>query len=214
MPGFLGKFAAAAIATAGVLQPAEPTGPAAIMEALVFGFDMAPPSRTAGLPADVQRSLARYRARVRMFRPTIERPPDLHGPEGSLYYKRIGVERAIFALFDRPEIVKLADEYARQADLFYEWEGFADSPISEAASADSFLVRHPGSPIAPYVQLFAGHRKLCAVSGLEGLDPRSDQGHQIAREADRQLAQARDAGHPLIRSVAQYLLTTRKCFER
>ena len=33
MPGFLGKFAAAAIATAGVLQPAEPTGPAAIMEA-------------------------------------------------------------------------------------------------------------------------------------------------------------------------------------
>ena len=110
--------------------------------------------------------------------------------------------------------MKLADEYARHADLFYEWEGFADSPIGEAASADSFLVQHSGSPIAPYVQLFAGHRKLCAVSGLEGLDPSSDRGQQLAREADRQLAQARDAGHPLIRSVAQYLLTTRKCFER
>ena len=71
MPGLLGKIAAAAIAAAWVLQPAEPTGPAAIMEALLFGFDMAPPSRTAGLRADVQRGLARYRARVRMFRPTI-----------------------------------------------------------------------------------------------------------------------------------------------
>jgi hypothetical protein len=214
MQGFLSALTVSVLCTVTAIQVAEPTGAAAIMESLLFGFEIAPPRRTAGLPIEIDRSLARYRARARMFRPTIQRPADLDGPAGSLYYKRVGVERALFSLFDHANSMQLAEDFATSVALSYEWEGFADVPLGEAASADSFLVLHPNSPIAGYVRLFAGHRKLCAVSGLEGLDPGSDRGQQVAREADRQLAQARDDGQPLIRIVAEYLLTTRKCFER
>jgi hypothetical protein len=195
-------------------QSAEPSGAPAVMESLLFGFEMAPPARTSGLPADAQPALAKYRERARLFRPTIQPPADLDRPEGSMYRKYVGLERALFCLFDRPDSLQLAEAYLKQARLFYEWEGFADSPLAEAVSADAFLAGHPSSPLAPYAQLFSGHRKLCAVSGLEGLDPASGRARQIAREADSQLALARDAGYPLIRIVAEYLLTTRKCFER
>ena len=52
------------------------------------------------------------------------------------------------------------------------------------------------------------------MSGLEGLDPGSDMGVRITREANSQLQAARDSGHALLRVVADYLLTTRNCFER
>ena len=197
-----------------LFQAAEPTGAAAIMESLLYGFEMAPPSRTADLPADAQRSLAKYRERERLFRPTIKRPDNLDGPEGSGYFKRVGLERALFCLFDRSDSLQLAEEYSTQIQLLYEWEGFADSPLTEAASADAFMAEHRDSSVAPHAQLFAGHRKLCAVSGLEGLDPKSDRARSIARDADMQLELARGAGYPLIRVVADYLLKTRKCFER
>ena len=175
---------------------------------------MAPPNRTAALPRDIQQSLAKYRERERVFKPTIKRLENLDGPEGSGYFKRVGLERAVFCLFDRSDSLKLAEEYSTQISLLYEWEGFADSPLTEADSADAFLAQHRNSPIAPYIHLFAGHRKQCAVGGLEGLDPKSDRALGIARDADVQLKLARDAGHPLLRIVADYLLTTRKCFER
>jgi hypothetical protein len=197
-----------------LVQPTEPTAAAAIMEALLYGFEMAPADRTTGLPSDAQRSLARYRQRERRFKATIPRPSNLDGPEGSAYFKRVGLERALFSLIDRPDSLRLADEYSTQIALLYEWEGFADSPLQEAASADEFLTQHRNSPVAPYVHLFAGHRKLCAVSGLEGLDPNSDTAQGIARDADADLRTARNAGHPLIRIVADYLLASRKCFER
>jgi hypothetical protein len=191
-----------------------PTGAAAVMESLLFGFEIAPAALTAGLPADAARSLATYRQRERLFTPTIAPPENLDGPEGSLYAKRVGIERALFCLLDRPDSLQVAEDYATQIKLFYEWEGFANAPLTEADSADDYLAQHPTSAAVPYVQLFAGHRKLCAVSGMEDLDPASDRGQRIARDAIRQLTAARNAGHPLLRMVADYLLTSRKCFER
>ena len=191
----------------------EPTGAAAIKEALLYGMAMAAPSRTAGLPPDVDRSLAAYRDCERAFEPTIARPPDVKRlPRDSVYAKRVGVERAVYCAFDRPAAAARA--YATDVHLLYEWEGYADSPLSEAASADAFLKRHPDSPIAPYVHLFAGHRKLCAVGGLEGLDRASARARDISRDADRQLGIARDQGPPLVRIVAEHLLSTRRCFDR
>jgi hypothetical protein len=195
-------------------QLTQPTGAAAVMESLLFGFDMAPAALTAGLPADAARSLATYRQRERAFKPTIARPAKLDGPEGNLYFKRVGIERALFCLLDRPDSLEAAEDFATGIKLFYEWEGFANGPLTEADSADDYVAQHPASAAVPYVQLFAGHRKLCAASGMEDLDPASDRAQGIARDADRQLAAARDAGHPLVRIVADYLLTSRKCFER
>jgi hypothetical protein len=195
-------------------QSAEPIGAPAVMESLLFGFEMAPPSRTSGLPGDALAAVAKYRDRERLFRPTLPPPQNLDGQEGPVYRKYVGLERALFCLFDRSDSLQLADEYLKRARLLDEWEGFADSALSEAIAADAFLADHPGSPLAPYAQLFSGHRKLCAVSGLDGLDPASDRARGIAREAESQLVLARDAGHPLIRIVAAHLLSSGKCFER
>ena len=197
-----------------LFQAAEPTGAAAILESLLFAFKLAPPTRTVGLPADAQRSLVKYRERDRLFKPTIKRPKSLDTPEGSVYFQRVALERALFCLYDRSDSLHMAEEYATELRLFYEWEGFAEGPLTEAASADAFLAKHRNSFVAPFALLFAGHRKLCAVSGSRDLDPKSDRARAIARDADMQLGLARDAGHPLIRIVAEYLLETRKCSER
>jgi len=133
-------------------------------------------------------------------------------PEHSLQLKRIALERALIGLFDTPGIEALAYEYARGAPLSYEWEGFADGPLREAAAADQFLEENPASPIAPYANLFAGHRKMCAVSGLEGLNPSSDKARAITQAAATQLHLARGSGHPLISFVAEHVLETRRCF--
>lgn len=63
----------------------------------------------------------------------------------------------------------------------------------------------------PVLNLFAGHRKLCAVSGLEGLDLSSERAQEVARAGVTQLKLARDSGHPLIRFVAAHLLEIRRC---
>ena len=94
---------------------------------------------------------------------------------------------------------------ARQTTALLRMEGFADGPLTEAASADALWCNIEF--VRRVMRSFAGHRKLCAVSGL-GLDPKSDKARGIARNADMQLRLAHDAGHPLIRIVADYLLTT------
>lgn len=197
-----------------LVQPPEPTGAAAIMESLMYGFEMARPSRTADLPPETQGSLAKYRERERIFsrRSNVRRVLAAHrGPCTSSAWA--GSAHCSAALID-PTSRHLAEEYSTQVRLLYEWEGFAASPLTETASADAFLAQHRNSPVAPYAQLFAGHRRRCAVSGLEGLDPKSEKVRGIARDADRQLELARDAGHPLIQIVADYLVRTTKCFER
>jgi hypothetical protein len=120
----------------------------------------------------------------------------------------------LFCLLDRPDSLLVAEDYATQIAVLYEWEGFAARPLTEAASADQYLARHPNSAAVPYVQLFAGHRKLCALSGMEGLDPASDRAQALARDADQQFTAAHNAGHPLLRIGAGDLLAGRKCDER
>lgn len=184
-------------------QASESTDAAAVIETLLFGLEMAPATRTAGLPADAQQRLARYRQREKGFTSTIPRPPDLDGPLGSLYWKRVGIERAIFSLMDRPDGLAIAESVATSIHFQYEWEGFAGSPLTEAAAADAFLEEHSASPAAAYVQLFAGHRRLCAASGFQGLDPQSQEGRRVAGEAERHLSIARDSGDPILRVVAE-----------
>lgn len=93
----------------------------------------------------------------------------------------------------------------------YEWEGYADGPLDEAASADAFLEQHADSPIAPYLWLFAGHRRVCALGAIEGLDPASAAGRRVADEARDRLRRARQMGHPLVRLAADRLLERPSC---
>lgn len=55
-----------------------------------------------------------------------------------------------------------AASYAREARLSYEWEGFPDGPIEEAAYADDYLRRHRRTALKPYLQLFLLYRYRAA----------------------------------------------------
>jgi hypothetical protein len=65
--------------------------------------------------------------------------------------------------------------------------------------------------MAPYLNLVAGHRKLCA-SEMDGAAADA-WSRALAADARRQLTRARDGGNRLIRVVADRLLQTKRCFE-
>ena len=172
---------------------------------------MAPLTDTRELSPDVQARLAEYRRREQAFRSALKASPNESSEERELLAKRVRIERVIFCLFPRRDSARVAASYASDADISYEWEGLSDPPRHEAAFIDGLLRDVPQPWLVPYLNLIAGHRKLCA-SQLEGPETRI-QRDAIAADARRQLARARDAGHPLIRVAADHLLTTSRCIE-
>jgi hypothetical protein len=181
----------------------EPTGAAAVVDALLWGTPMAPAARTPGLAADVQRALGDYRERERSFRSALKAARNASPDEQELFAKRVKIERVVFCLFPRRDIARIAASYASDADVSDEWEG-ADGPRREAAFIDGLLRDLPEPWLAPYLNLIAGHRKLCA-SWLQGAGTQA-QRDATAADARRQLMQARDGGHPIIRIAADQLL--------
>ena len=75
-------------------------------------------------------------------------------------------------------------------------KGSLSAPLQEAASIDRLLADLPFPWLAPYFNLIAGHRKLC--------------GEHVA-EAERQLKLARDGKQPIVKVVAEHLLSTKRC---
>jgi len=192
-------------------QPEEPAGAAAVVRAIVWGLPMAPADRTADLPTDVQQRLAEYRKRDQTFRTALKAAPNESLEERSLFEKRVRIERVIFCLFPRRDSARMAAAYASDAEIAYEWEGLSEPPRREAAFVDALLRDLPQPWLAPYLHLIAGHRKLCA-SRLEGPET-PGQRDAMAADARRQLARARDGGHPLIRVAADYVLIAGRCLE-
>ena len=184
------------------------SGVAAIASALLSGVAMPAASRTSGLPADVERALTSYRRRERLFNQTVHPP---RNPMKDRTWRVEGLRRVVFALFDRPDSRQLSADLMSKLRVLDEWEGMASSPLEEAASADAFLIGDPDSPVADYVRLFSASRKLCAVSGLAGLDSASTEGHQVAAAADADLALASRSSQVLIRVAAQQLSRSRAC---
>jgi hypothetical protein len=183
----------------------EPTGAAAVADALLWGTPMAPAARTPGLAADVQRALGDYRERERSFRSALKAARNASADEQELFEKRVKIERVIFCLFPRRDIARIAASYASDADVGDDWED-ANGPRLEAAFIDGLLRDLPEPWLAPYLNLIAGHRKLCA-SQLDGAGSQQRR-EEVADDARRQLTRAHDGGHPLVRIAADYLLST------
>ena len=116
-----------------------------------------------------------------------------------------------FCLFPRSDSAKVAPQYALDADIEPDWHGLPEMPRREAKFIDRLLADLPKPWLAPYLNLLAGHRKLCA-SELEGsaADARS---RALTAEGRRQLARARDSGNRVIRLVAEELLASGRCGE-
>ena len=159
----------------------------AVADAVLWGRPMPDAERTKDLPKRVQEALSEYRARERAFQSALKPPPGVTDEEQALLVKRIGIERVVFSLFARKDSARVAAGYALDADL-----------DGGARFIDELLRDLPVKWLAPYLNLVAGHLKLCA-----------DQ----PDDARRQLVVAREGGHPLIRISAQYLIETGTCMK-
>lgn len=192
-------------------QATEPIGAAAVAAAVVWGLPMAPEDRTQDVPLKSQTALAEYRRRELAFHSRLTRPPGATPTEREMFEKRIAIERVLFCLYPRREIGRVAAGYASDADVAYEWEGMSELPRREAAFVDILLGDLQQRWLAPYLNLIAGHRKLCA-SQLEGPESETDR-RTMAGAARAQLKRARDGGHPLVRLAAEHVLSTGRCIE-
>ena len=186
-------------------------GAAAVADAVLWGKEMPPAEATVDLPRNVQSQLAEYRERERIFHSGLTPPPGATGEERESYERRVGIERVVFCLFPRGDSAKVAPQYALDADIEPDWQGLPEMPRREARFIDRLLADLPKPWLAPYLNLVAGHRKLCAGE-MDGsaADART---RALTAEARRQLTRARDGGNRVIRLVAEELLTSGRCGE-
>jgi hypothetical protein len=186
-------------------------GAAAVADAVLWGKPMPPADATADLPRNVQSQLAAYRERERLFRSALTPPPGATGEERESYARRVGIERVVFCLFPRGDSARVAPQYALDADIEPDWQGLPEMPRREARFIDRLLADLPKPWLAPYLNLVAGHRKLCAGE-MDGsaADART---RDLTAEARRQLTRARDSGNRVIRLVAEQLLASGRCGE-
>ena len=191
-------------------QPAL-SGAAAIADAVLWGREMPASALTPDLPKNVQNQLTEYLDRERTFHSGLTPPPGATDDERETYERRVGIERVVFCLFPRADSAKVAPQYALDADIEPEWDGLPENPRREARFIDRLLADLPKPWLAPYLNLVAGHRKLCA-SEMDGVnaDARS---RALTDDARRQLTKARDGGNRIVRIVADHLLTTARCGE-
>lgn len=184
---------------------ADAAGAAAVADALLWGHVMPPPEVTSNLPSGVQRSLTEYRRREEEFKSGLTPPPGATDEEQAVFEQRVGIERVVYSLFPRRDSARIASLYALDVDFSLTWEGAADLPRREAAFINQLLRDLPQPWLAPYLNLIAGHRRLCAgeLESASGSD-----GAASIRDAQRQLAAAADGGVPLIKVVAEYLATS------
>jgi len=161
---------------------------AAIAEALLVGGSMPPADQTSGFTADAQKQLVEYRAREQTFKSGLTAPPGADREERALYDRRVAVERVIYSLFSRRDSAKMAAGFALDLDLDH-----------MATFADSLLRDLPVPWLAPYLNLLAGHAKLC--------------GDRPA-DAKYTLTLAQKSSVPLIRVAAEYLLSEGTCLEK
>jgi len=205
----------AAIAAAAVLGcwtiagAGDLSGAAAIADAVLWGKEMPASALTADLPKNVQSQLTEYLERERTFRTALTPPPGATAEERETYVRRVGIERVVFCLFPRGDSARVAPQYALDADIEPDWQGMPEMPRREAKFIDRLLADLPKPWLAPYLNLVAGHRKLCA-SEMDGVAA-DDRSRAMTDDARRQLTKARDGGNRLIRVVAERLLETGRC---
>ena len=204
-------IATAVLAAAIPGRASELSGAAAIADAVLWGKEMPASALTTDLPKNVQSQITEYRERERSFRSALTPPPSATAEERETYDRRVGIERVVFCLFPRGDSAKVAPLYALDADIEPDWQGMPEMPRREAKFIDRLLADLPKPWLAPYLNLVAGHRKLCA-SEMDGAAA-DDRSRALTEDARRQLTRARDGGHRLIRVAADHLLQTQRCLE-
>jgi len=160
--------------------------------------------KTANLPEDLKRRLEEYKNRSLGFHSQSGAYRALPSDKAPICDPGRVVEKGIVSLINGKGIEKAAAEYARSAKLYYEWEGFADSPLDEARYAEEYLERNPATMIKPYLILFLAHRYRCAYECLE-FEKNFDEQKAVSEKYLRYLREAKEYPDRLVGLIAEDL---------
>ncbi len=160
--------------------------------------------KTANLPEDLKRRLEEYKNRSLGFHSQLGAYRALPGAKVPVCDPGRVVEKGIVSLINSRGIEKAAADYARSAKLYYEWEGFADSPLDEARYAEEYIGRNPATVIKPYLILFLAHRYRCAYECLE-FEKKFDEQKAVSEEYQHYLREAREYPDRLVGQIAEDL---------
>ena len=84
--------------------------------------------------------------------------PDISsGSEDAVNYKRRNLEEQIVTVMGENTRAE-AKAFSLAVPLYAEWEGMSEGPVDEANFVDNWLSKRPGTPIAPFLNLFKAHR--------------------------------------------------------
>lgn len=179
----------------------------AVVSALVFTAEM--PKNLTPFSAPLAAQIADYQARAGAYH-TKTRP--LPSSDFAMVYSAWEVaERRLVAISHDPQAVALAQAYVEEARPAYEWEGYHDGPAADAIAAERYLKANPTGPFAEFLQLFAGHRWICAADAYEYEKRPADAARSREASAEH-IRLARSSTNALIRSAADRIAQRPQCF--
>jgi hypothetical protein len=158
----------------------------------------------ANLSEDLKRRLEEYKNRSLGFHSQLGAYRALPSDNAPICDPGRVVEKGIVSLINGKGAEKAAAEYARSAKLYYEWEGFADSPLDEAKYAEEYLERNPATMIKPYLILFLAHRYRCAYECLE-FEKKFDEQKAVSEKYQHYLREAKEYPDRLVGLIAEDL---------
>jgi hypothetical protein len=121
----------------------------------------------------VQASVAERLATGAHFHSKLKDPGNLDHFEQVELRQRQQIERAIVTLLAGRDVQAEAVVFVTQLAVSYEWEGYPDAPMAEAASAVDYLKAHPNSRIRPFIRLLLLDLYRCV---FEAADRSSSEG--------------------------------------
>ncbi len=145
-----------------------------------------------------------YESRVRLraaYRPRVGRhlkPVD----EDKVNDHRPALEAMLVAAAGTTRVAGAAARYAETALGYYEYEGYSQPPLAEAAHAEAYLARYPRSVLRPGLELYllSRYRAAFEAAAFEG----DDHARHLAAERYRATwSRARGVRDPVIRAIAR-----------
>ncbi len=151
-------------------------------------------------PEAVRKRLIEYQERSKRFHSRIK-SPNGSWEEKVIFKKKTYVEQGIVALISTKGIEEAAARFAKDAPLYYEWEGYSEGPLYEAEFAENYLIKYPQTFLKPYILLFLVHRYRVSHECL-GYENSYQKQAEVSEKYHKYLNEAKNEKDPLIGLVA------------
>lgn len=181
---------------------AEPLKSPSLSEIVLIGLRPVKELNLADYPKAKQACVRKYLDAIapNSYLWAFEAPPS---PDKAVLVRRCNLIEQMVAILGQ-DIRNETEAFGYAVPLTSEWEGMSEGPVDEANFVDNWLIKRPGTPIAPFLHLFKAHRLR---AGYEAARARHEKGLWpiLARRYREALDEARSSTNPLISCIADDL---------